>query len=455
MRRGRLSLADRAAIGFGLMALTLALVLAGSSWFLVSSYVNRHQETVAVAQTSGDALILELKLRAGSRPTTQMVDSLGGSQDTAAVLVYRGQAYSSTAAKAIGLPPGMVARVDPAATAEPTRVRSVRQTVGGQHFLVVAAPLQGARSLLLELHPLLDLDRTLEALKTVLIVSVLGAGIIGLTGGRVASRRMLRPLTEVTAAAGSIAHGDLSARIRTDGGPDLAALAHSFNRTAAALERRVHADTRFAGDVSHELRTPLTTMINSIALIQNRRAELPGEMVEPIDLLTDELQRFRRLVVDLLEISRADAGRGDHREPVVVADLVRRATESAARNPVSLVASGAETLVVQGDKRRLERVVTNLVENADAHGGGCDTVRVERVNGCVRILVEDRGPGVDPAQRERVFDRFARDGSTLEPGVGLGLAIVAMHVHWHQGEVWVEGRPGGGARFVVELPVRP
>lgn len=448
-RRRAWGLADRVAVGFALMALILATVLAGATWILVSSYVNRHQETVAVAETRNDALVLDTALRSGTRPSTKLVDRLEHTPGIAALIRFDGRSYANTTARKMKLPADL--SVDTSAG----EVRSMRTTVDGRSFLVVGAPLQGAENVLLELYPMLDLQNTMDTLWVVLVAGVVGAGFVGLVTGRAASRRMLRPLTDVTTVAAAIAHGDLSARLSVDADPDLGSLARSFNRTAAALERRVHADNRFAGDVSHELRSPLTTMINSMVLLQNRRAELPPDVVEPLDLLTEDLQRFRRLVVDLLDISRSDGGKGDSLEPVVVADLIRHAADAAAGRAVAVVEPAAEGVVLRADKRRLERVVTNLIENADVHGGGCDVVCVSRRNGAIRIQVEDHGFGVPEKQRERIFERFARDGSTRGPGVGLGLAIVAQHVHWHGGEVWVEDKPGGGARFVVELPVRP
>lgn len=434
-------------MGFAVTALLLAAVLASASWILVSSYVNRHQESTAVAQAADDALLIKTQLRSGSPPGMKLVNGIEYPPGIGGVLRYHGRIYPSTEVKAIGLPPDV--RHD----SGPADVEPFRQTLGGRSFLVVRVPLRGTSDALFEYYPLFDLQHTLEMLWGILVAGVVGVGLAGLVAGKIASRRMLRPLADITAVARSIAHGDLSARLSADGDPDLNAIARSFNRTAAALERRVHADTRFAGDVSHELRTPLTTMINSIVLLQNRREELPPEVVEPLDLLTEDLQRFRRLVVDLLDISRSDGGHGDAREPVVAADLIRRAADAAAGRPVAVVDPMAEGLVLRADKRRLERALTNLVENADLHGGGCDAVRVSRLNGSVRVEVDDRGPGVAAGQRDRIFDRFARDGSTRGPGVGLGLAIVAQHVHWHGGDVWVEERPGGGARFVVELPV--
>jgi signal transduction histidine kinase len=108
------------------------------------------------------------------------------------------------------------------------------------------------------------------------------------------------------------------------------------------------------------------------------------------------------------------------------------------------------------DKRRLERVIVNLVENAQGHGGGVRRVVVEPTAAGVRIAVEDNGPGVAPHHREQIFERFARagvPGSNDTGGVGLGLSLVVEHVRLHGGRVWIEDAAGGGARFVVDLPV--
>jgi len=444
--RRRWSLRDRVAAGFALIALVLGAALAVTSWTLAASYLNRHQERSALAQTSDNALLLDTQLGAGT-PPRKLVDRLAYTPGTIAVLRYDGQHYRSASARELKL--ASVLGVD----LRSEEVRPNRTTVGGNSFLVVTVPLRGPGNALIEMYPLFDLQQTLRMLWLVALAGAVVVGAVGLAVGRVASRLLLRPLTDVTEAAASIAHGDLSARLNVKDDPDLERLASSFNRTAAALERRVHADNRFAGDVSHELRTPLTTMINSIVLLQNRRAELPPEMVEPLDLLTEDLQRFRRLVVDLLDISRSDSGRGDTREPVEVGELVRRAADAAAGRPVAEVEPDAHGLVLRADKRRLERVVGNLVENASVHGGGCEAVRVSRHPGYVRLEVDDRGPGVAPESRERVFDRFARDGSTQGPGVGLGLAIVAQLAALSGGSARLDAGPGGrGVAAVIRLP---
>jgi signal transduction histidine kinase len=178
-----------------------------------------------------------------------------------------------------------------------------------------------------------------------------------------------------------------------------------------------------------------------------------------LDLLAAEVDRFERLVQDLLEISRFDAGAAELTvDQVHVGEFVRQAVGSKVDGTVPVeVGPGVDDLSLPVDKRRLERVLANLLDNARLHGGGASCVRVDQDAGCFRVAVEDRGPGVPNPDRDRIFERFARGASTggsdAGEGVGLGLALVAEHVRLHGGRVWLEDRPGGGCRFVVEIPV--
>ena len=162
-----------------------------------------------------------------------------------------------------------------------------------------------------------------------------------------------------------------------------------------------------------------------------------------------------------MEISRIDAGAGELvAEEVRLDELVRQALRHSGQPEVPLdVASGAGGLVVLLDKRRLERVVANLVDNAETHGQGAVRVSVERAGQAARVVVDDAGPGVEPGVRERIFERCVRGPAAgrrgTGEGTGLGLSLVEEHVRLHHGRVWVEERPGGGARFVVELPLGP
>jgi two-component system, OmpR family, sensor histidine kinase MtrB len=174
-----------------------------------------------------------------------------------------------------------------------------------------------------------------------------------------------------------------------------------------------------------------------------------------VELLLSEVTRFQRMVVDLLEISR------DHQiddaavEAVDVGELVDHVVRSRVR-PCRVVEIDNATPPVQGDRRRLDRVVANLLDNAEKHAGGPIRVAVLRGATGARIEVDDAGPGIPPELRREVFERFARGARAGrrgdDSGRGLGLALVTQHVARHGGSAWVEHRPGGGARFVVELP---
>ena len=137
---------------------------------------------------------------------------------------------------------------------------------------------------------------------------------------------------------------------------------------------------------------------------------------------------------------------------MLIGELVTRAADSAAGRPVTSVGASVNGLVVLADKRRLERVLVNLVNNAETHGVACRAVEVSASGTAVRITVDDAGPGVPPDRRSRIFERFAR-GSSEHGGAGLGLAIASRHVRLHGGTLTICEAPGGGARFVVELPV--
>ena len=440
----RLGLRDRVALGFGLMALVLATVLAVTTWLFASAYLMAQQEEAALAQATDHALTIRTGLRAGQDVAT-LVDRLHYSQGGAALLIHDGRRFRGTTSTDATFPEELVRRTGAGGSA-PVHEESHDGT-----YLAVGVPMADG-DVFLELFPRADLVRTLRALWLSLLVSAAITTLIGVVAGRVVARRLLRPVEEVTAAAAAVAQGDLDARLDPGADPDLAELAASFNQTARSLQHRVLADARFAGDVSHELRTPLTTMVNAMESLKNRRRVLPATALEPLDLLDHELERFRQLVIDLLEISRADSGDEEVREPVRVAELVRRAADAAAGRPVTSVAPAAEHLEVAADRRRLAQVVANLVTNAELHGGGCTRVCVEATGRDVLVTVDDAGPGVPMDSRQRIFERFARGPGREEGGFGLGLAIVARHVAWHRGTIAVVDGPDGGARFVLRLP---
>jgi signal transduction histidine kinase len=337
----------------------------------------------------------------------------------------------------------------------------MRFELRGDMQLGIGVPIPSAGVAYFEIVSLGDLEDTLRALS----VSLLGASLVttlaGAGIGWWASRRALRPLTGVSTAATALAAGRLDTRLESSDDPDLQAITASFNDMAQALQDRIESDARFASDVSHELRSPLMTLAASIEVMNNQRAELPERSRAALDLMVADIDRFQQLVEDLLEISRFDAGVVHlELEEVHLAELVMQAVSHStdADIPVDVDAELAG-VVVQADKRRIVRVIANLLDNAAKYAGGATSVSLRQAEDGVQIAVEDQGEGVPEDDRELIFGRFNRGSAAgrrgSSEGVGLGLALVAEHANLHGGRVWVEDRADGepGARFVVQLPV--
>ena len=275
------------------------------------------------------------------------------------------------------------------------------------------------------------------------------------------SRRVLRPLASVAAAAGGISSGRLDTRLELTGDADLDPLLRSFNDMASSLQSRIEREARFASDVSHELRTPLTALVTAARLLDGRRDELGERGQKTLDVLVTQTAHFERLVLDLLEMSRFDAGAATlHAETVNLPDFIRQVivlNESGA----AVVVDSLDPVDVGLDKRRVERMVANLLQNAAIYASGATTVTLKQGPGPdhvrrIRIYVDDDGPGVPEDERDAIFERFRRGqshlrGTSSQKGTGLGLSLVRAHANLHHGTAWVESNPDGGARFVVDI----
>lgn len=339
----------------------------------------------------------------------------------------------------------------------------VRTEVQGSPAIVYGIPLQGFddRRIYFETLPLAEVEDTLETLQLVLLGG--GLVVVALTAlaGRLVATRALRPLSVVSDAAEAIAGGRLDTRLDPAGDEDLESLVASFNEMAGGLEERIQRDARFASEVSHELRSPLMTLTASVEVLENAKDEMTPRSQTALDLLASDIERFRTLVEDLLEISRFDVGTAQlQAEPLLFAEFVRAAVRVATTDDILIeVHPDAEDAIVLAEKRRLARVVANLIDNAKKYGDGVSRVEVVKTAHSVTMAFEDEGPGVPLDERFIIFDRFSRGGAGgrrgYDTGVGLGLSLVAEHVNLHAGRVWVEDRPDGetGARFVVELPL--
>ena len=450
----RLRLRARLLAAFVGGSLFLSAAVAFLSYGLTRRYLLSQRQTSAQRQAQVNARLVGGALRSDS-DVPQLLSSLQSPAGSSTVVHHRGRWFAAS------LELGRDALPEPlqeAVVEGRSRARQ-RYVIEGAPRLAVGLPLPDGDAYF-EVFPLHELDRTLRtlrvALTTAAAAAMVGAGGLGIW----ASRRLLDPLAEIGATATTIAGGELHARLDVGNELELAALAESFNQMVASLQARIERDARFASNVSHELRSPLTALRSALQNMETRRASMDERTARSLDVLSRELNRFERLVQDLIEISRFDAGVAEGSfERVFLGELVLHAVESFPDGevPVEVTASATDA-VVDADKRRLEQVIANLVENANLHGGGVDRVRIEASDGMARIVVEDRGPGVPAEDRERIFERFYRGRYTSRPaggGVGLGLALVAEHVALHGGRVWVEDRAtaDGGARFVVELPV--
>jgi signal transduction histidine kinase len=318
--------------------------------------------------------------------------------------------------------------------------------------VVVGLPLPAADAEYYEVSVAEELDRTLWTLGLALAVCAALTTLGGAVVGRAVSRRVLTPLHEVTTAAVRVSGGDLTTHLDATDDPDLAALVGSFNHMVDALRQRIEQDARFAADVSHELRTPVTTLTTSLSLLENTPGLSP-RAEQAVTLMSDELARFRRALDDLLTLGALDAGRGGGEPTVIgVRELVGQALSASGSDDAAMSSPGVD-VQVRVDRVHVLRALTNLIRNAEIHGGGLIRVVIADGPGVVDIRVEDDGPGVPEADRERIFERFARAGGEKSgTGSGLGLSIVQQIVRSHGGDVWCSETPTGGAAFVVRLP---
>ncbi|WP_329059514.1 HAMP domain-containing sensor histidine kinase [Amycolatopsis sp. NBC_01480] len=288
-----------------------------------------------------------------------------------------------------------------------------------------------------------------------------GALVLAMLLALLAARSVLRPVQELRRAAHRLGEGELATRLEVRGSDELAGVARTFNTTAESLQRhvgeleRMEADARrFVADVSHELRTPLTAMIAVTDLLDAEAAALPGPAGQAARLVSQETHNLTRLVNDLIEVTRFDAGSAALAlDDVDVAEAVGatlRARGWAAEVATELP-SGVRARL---DPRRLDVIVANLVGNALRHGAPPVTVRLSAEPDQLTIEVTDAGPGLDPDVLPHVFDRFykADTARSRSEGSGLGLAIAWENAKLHGGTLTAANRPEGGAAFTVRLP---
>jgi two-component system, OmpR family, sensor kinase len=353
-------------------------------------------------------------------------------------------------------------------------------------YRAVAKPLTGRGGAIVVAVPLTELDSTLQQLLLVEVIVSLAllVSLGALTWVMV--RRDLRPLDEMARTAGAVAGGDLSQRVvHVAEGTEVGQLGVAFNTMIGEIELAFGARAaseerlrRFLADASHELRTPLTSILGYAELFELGMRD-PGDLATAMRHIRDEASRMGLLVDDLFLLAQLDRQRPLHFAPLDLAELAHRSadavTVAAPDRRVAVVVEGRVPIV--GDEHRLRQVIDNLVINAVRHsppegtveiaarleggveGGGVEGGGVEGADGGAGewaiLTVRDEGPGIDPADADRIFEPFYRadpSRARASGGVGLGLAIVKAIIEAHRGTVSVE--PGPGGTFVVRVPTR-
>ncbi|HEY3557558.1 MAG TPA: HAMP domain-containing sensor histidine kinase [Kribbella sp.] len=448
MRRRTLGLRHRLILAFGLLALLVSAVFATTTYLLARGYLLAQRERVVRHQAFADAIFVQRRLESAGADVSEILTAAGTPAGHTIILQWRGQWYASAIDQGRDVVPAGVREQVASGQAAAQRFRGADGP-----SMVVGVPVPSVDAGFYEISPLTELDGTLRLLSSILIGGALLATTAGAVLGAWGSRSVVTPLNRVAVTAASIAGGELDDRLAATDDPELATIVGSFNSMVDTLQQRINRDARLAADVSHELRSPLTTLVGSVDLLNARRDELPERSQRVLDLVTADLERFRRLLDDLLELARSDAGLDGRPTAVVdLGQLLRQVLGEVGRKPALLDA--AEVPQVVADKARLGRLFRNLFENAETHGGGLTGVQVTRAEGDVLVLVDDAGAGIPPEDRERMFERFAT-GATKRgssSGTGLGLALVAETAAAHGGAVWCTASPAGGARFVVRLP---
>lgn len=311
-----------------------------------------------------------------------------------------------------------------------------------------------------------------ETRDTALLV---GAGLIaGLTGaallftGLISSMR--RPLEDLVDASGRLASGDLDVRVKVGGLSETATLGGAFNEMAEELQRRAgerdqleRMKDEFVLTASHELRSPLTSVQGFAELLLLEREKLSPQQAETVEVILDNTRHLVRLLNDLLDLARSDAGRLTIRpEPTDAASLIEDAVRTMraqfdARGQDLHLQIEADLPEVNADRDRIRQVLVNLLTNANEYcpQGAQIEVKACRANAEVEINVIDNGPGIPAEQLEHIFERFTRGdaGETQRVGgTGLGLAISKSLIELHGGSIDAASVPGSGSTFRIRLP---
>ena len=440
-----MGLGARLATGFAVVGASAALVVGGASYLTtnrqVSAEIDRfliqRVDDISAGRREGP---LDRRDRGANEPVVVSVSPDAEVQ----VLGAAGEVLSNT---------GLLLPVDETdRDLSDKNRRPVLRTISiaGIEYRMITDHLDGGGAIQVA-RSLQESANLLDALRTRTLATAGIVGVLAAVAGWILAQRTTRPLRALTNTVDKVAEtGDFAVTVPTSGRDEVGRLAQGFNRMLDALQRSQHQQRQLVQDAAHELRTPLTSVKANIdwlvrardldadarnetlASVRRELAELNDVMAEIIELATEPHQPAAKLPVDLVEVVNAAVER-------FVGRSGRKVTTT--KSPV----------VTLGDADALARAVTNLLTNADKYSPSDAPIGVEV--GPAGVFVDDAGPGIPPAERSRIFDRFyRRDQDRSKPGSGLGLSIVAGIVEQHGGEAIVTDSPLGGARVGFRLP---
>ncbi|AJT70004.1 Signal transduction histidine-protein kinase AfsQ2 [Streptomyces lydicus] len=465
--------------------LVVAFLLVSALSALTAAALTFRQARAAILDRTRDSAVHELRAQIGSlapdlpfapaetdlRTLALQLDRAGGSrEDWRTAAAYRGGALVSAAGPAPALPAPLRHAASSAHTAVVQRFHHA-----GEPWLALALPVtrEGRPSepsglVVYASFSLTEEERDVATLLSAARAGALPVVLLSLVPALLAARRVLRPVRQLRSAAENMTAGALDTRIRVTGDDELADLGRTFNTMAATLQadaatlRAMESRARrFAADVSHELRTPLAAM-TAVTGVLNEDAgsgRLAPETAEALELVADETNKLGRMVEDLMEISRFDAGAAAlDLDEIDIGELVRK-TLGLRHWQDRVGVDVPQGLRARLDPRRIDVVLANLIGNALRHGGPSVPVDVQARTQDDRLIltVTDAGPGIPEDTLPHVFDRFTKGDAarTRSEGSGLGLAIAAENARLHGGTLTAANAPGGGAVFTLTLPQEP
>jgi len=423
-----------------------ALAFTAAAFALVGAVRTSMEDAL---RADNDVMLARIRgqLEAGERVTNLLV---GSGEGVSWQIVGDGEQVLAGSSGLAAAPQGVMA---PAGGG--VAVRSIAKGAPGQLVDTAEVSTGAGKVTVAVASPLDDVRRSVDAIVHWLRI---GVPVLTLLIGAlvwVLVRRALRPVETIRHEVEEISHGTLHRRVPVPESHDeVARLAGTMNDMLDRLEGASDRQREFVSDASHELRSPLTTMRATLEVAPDALTDPDWEAMRT-DLLAEN-RRMEVLVAALLELARSDEPIDEvHAPPVEVADVVAEEVARRRAIEVTFVAGDHVAAVVRGSHDALGRAVGNLLDNAAQHGAQHVAVTLSVDGDDLVVTVDDDGPGIPPAERQRVFERFTRlgdDRSRDDGGSGLGLAIVAAVVARHRGSVVVHDAPLGGARVVVRLP---